>query len=114
MISRNSNYTYRDVVIAIGGKRKAVKGAIRNDLQIQFTKATPIATYNNIVFTIKIVKKVKELKKLVHTMIDEEGYWRSGRRTRIHSALKIQECLKDNVQNIQLLYIILGIPMTSN
>ena len=76
---------------------KAVERAISNDLPVavQPGNGRVVTNNNNLVFTTKYFKEVKELKKLVHSMKDDiaalvgEG--------RIIFALKKHESVKDNV-----------------
>ena len=72
---------------------KAVERAIRNDLQPRDEKV--VTTNNNLVFTTKYFKEVKELKKLVHSMKDDIAALVG--ETRIIFALKKHESVKDNV-----------------
>ena len=72
---------------------KAVERAIRNDLQPRDEKV--VTTNNNLVFTTKYFKEVKELKKLVHSMKDDIAALVG--ETRIIFALKRHESVKDNV-----------------
>ena len=71
----------------------AVERAIRNDLRSGNKVAA--TTNNNIVFTTKYFKEVKELKKLVHSMKDDIAALVG--ETRIIFALKKHESVKDNV-----------------